>query len=189
MRSVRWPWRADCLNARLQCLCLWVHQLLHYQIDVDDGTEIKSPVEEAVAYKLRHKRPHEGEGKALGQHLPQVAPHHVRQRPRRRKRPHCGWTLMTESTKSWRNFRRTYATSLLSNRIIVLYAEFPAWLVLNPTYTFRSTNEQCTLPVKHLETSDSSYFFFLHFRLLRVASLCIKIYNNIFRYLTCFLPL
>lgn len=69
----------------LQLLGLRMHQLLHHQIYIDDGTEVKGPVEEAVAHKLGRERPHEGEGKALRQHLPQVAPHHVRQRPEERR--------------------------------------------------------------------------------------------------------
>lgn len=47
-----------------------VHQLLHHQVYIDDGTEVESPVEETVAYKLGDKRPHEGEGKPLREHFP-----------------------------------------------------------------------------------------------------------------------
>lgn len=42
-----------------------VHQLLHHQVYVDDGTEVEGPVEEAVAHELRDKRPQEGECKSL----------------------------------------------------------------------------------------------------------------------------
>lgn len=52
-------------GARSQRLRLRVHELLHHQVDVDDGTEVERPVEEAVAHKLRDERPHEGEGEAL----------------------------------------------------------------------------------------------------------------------------
>lgn len=49
----------------LRCLSLWVHQLLHHQVYINDGTEVQSPVEEAVAHKLRDKRPHDGECEPL----------------------------------------------------------------------------------------------------------------------------
>lgn len=47
-----------------------VHQLLHHQVYVDDGAEVQSPVEEAVAHELRDKRPQEGECESLREHLP-----------------------------------------------------------------------------------------------------------------------
>lgn len=66
-------------------LCFRMHQLLHHQVYIDDGTEVESPVEETVTYKLRDERPHEGEGKSLREHFPQVVPHLLRQSPAKTK--------------------------------------------------------------------------------------------------------
>lgn len=43
-----------------------VNQLLHHQVYVNDGVEVESPVEKAVAHKLRDKGPHERKDEALG---------------------------------------------------------------------------------------------------------------------------
>lgn len=71
--------------------CLRVHQLLHHQVYVNDGTEVEGPVKKAVAHKLWDKRPHQGKGESQIEHLAQVDPRLLWQSPAKNKMVQISW--------------------------------------------------------------------------------------------------